>query len=124
MSSNTLVQVSGLTRYYNQHCAVNNVSFELARGDVLGFLGPNGAGKSTAMQMLTGNLSPSAGEITINGIDLLDRPKHPKQPIGYLPEQPPVYRELTVDEYLDYCARLNRIPRNKIAAALATAKDR
>jgi ABC-2 type transport system ATP-binding protein len=124
MSSNTLVQVTGLTRYYNQHCAVNAVSFELARGDVLGFLGPNGAGKSTTMQMLTGNLSPSAGEIIINGIDLLDRPKDAKRAIGYLPEQPPVYRELTVNEYLEYCARLNRIARNKIAPALAMAKDR
>ena len=124
MSSNTLVTASGLYRYYNQHCAVNNVSFELSRGDVLGFLGPNGAGKSTAMQMLTGNLSPSAGEIIINGIDLLDRPKDAKRDIGYLAEQPPVYRELTVNEYLDYCARLNRIPRERRARALATARER
>ena len=124
MSATPLVHTANLYRYYSQTCAVDNVSFDLARGDVLGFLGPNGAGKSTTMQMLTGNLSPSAGEIIINGIDLLDRPKDAKQAIGYLAEQPPVYRELTVDEYLAYCARLNRIPRNRIAAALATAKDR
>ncbi|MGB5261763.1 MAG: ATP-binding cassette domain-containing protein [Gammaproteobacteria bacterium] len=124
MSPNTLVKAAGLYRYYNQHCAVHDVSFELSRGDVLGFLGPNGAGKSSTMQMLTGNLSPSAGEITINGIDLLDRPKDAKGEIGYLPEQPPVYRELTVNEYLDYCMRLNRIPREGRARALATAKER
>jgi ABC-2 type transport system ATP-binding protein len=124
MSSNTLVRAANLYRYYSQQCAVDNVSFELSRGDVLGFLGPNGAGKSSTMQMLSGNLAPSAGEITINGIDLLDRPKAAKLEIGYLAEQPPVYRELTVDEYLDYCARLNRIPRGQRAQALATAKER
>ncbi len=124
MSSNTLVKATGLYRYYNQHCAVNDVSFELSRGDVLGFLGPNGAGKSSTMQMLTGNLSPSAGQITINGIDLLDQPKQAKREIGYLAEQPPVYRELTVDEYLEYCARLNRIPRSRRVQALTMAKER
>ena len=124
MPPNTLVRTANLYRYYNQHCAVNDVSFELSRGDVLGFLGPNGAGKSSTMQMLTGNLSPSAGEITINGVDLLEQPKRAKLDIGYLAEQPPVYRELTVDEYLDYCARLNRIPREDRARALAMAKER
>ena len=124
MSNIPLVQVDHLTRYYSQNRAVNDVSFNLARGEVLGFLGPNGAGKSTTMQIITGNLAPSAGQISIDGVDLLDQPKQAKQSIGYLPEQPPVYRELTVDEYLQYCARLNRIPRSRIGAAVATAKDR
>ena len=124
MTSSTLVKVNGLYRYYNRHCAVDDVSFTLSRGDVLGFLGPNGAGKSSTMQMLTGNLSPSAGEIVINDIDLLDHPKEAKRHIGYLAEQPPVYRELTVNEYLDYCAHLNRIPRDRRARALEMAKDR
>lgn len=124
MSNSPLVQVDHLTRYYSLTCAVNDVSFNLARGEVLGFLGPNGAGKSTTMQMITGNLAPSAGQISIDGVDLLDQAKKAKQAIGYLPEQPPVYRELTVDEYLQYCARLNRIPRSSIAAAVATAKER
>ena len=124
MSNTPLVQVDRLTRYYSKTCAVNDVSFNLARGEVLGFLGPNGAGKSTTMQIITGNLAPSAGQISIDGVDLLDRPKQAKQAIGYLPEQPPVYRELTVDEYLQYCARLNRIPRSRIGAAIATAKER
>jgi ABC-2 type transport system ATP-binding protein len=116
MSNQTLVHVEHLTRYYSLNCAVNDVSFDLAKGDVLGFLGPNGAGKSSTMQIITGNLAPNAGQICIAGIDLLDQPKRAKQEIGYLPEQPPVYRELTVDEYLLYCARLNRIPRGKTAA--------
>ncbi len=124
MSNTPLVQVSSLYRYYSQACAVCDVSFELARGDVLGFLGPNGAGKSTTMQMITGNLAPSAGAIRILGIDLLDEPRRAKLEIGFLPEQPPVYRDLTVDEYLDYCARLHRIERRRRAAAIDTARER
>jgi ABC-2 type transport system ATP-binding protein len=124
MPKPALVHAANLYRYYSQTCAVSDVSFDLARGDVLGFLGPNGAGKSSTMQMITGNLAPSAGQINILGIDLLDQPKRAKREIGYLPEQPPVYRELTVDEYLGYCARLNRIVRNRRQSAIDTAKDR
>jgi ABC-2 type transport system ATP-binding protein len=124
MSSQELIHIEHLHRDYGHIRAVDDVSFELARGEVLGFLGPNGAGKSTTMQMITGNLAPSGGEIRICGIDLLDQPKRAKREIGYLPEQPPVYRELTVDEYLNYCARLNRIARRDIARAVATAKER
>jgi gliding motility-associated transport system ATP-binding protein len=124
MSNQELIRIDHLHRDYGQIRAVDDVSFELARGEVLGFLGPNGAGKSTTMQMITGNLAPSAGEIRICGIDLLDQAKRAKSEIGYLPEQPPVYRELTVDEYLTYCARLNRIARREIARAVATAKER
>jgi len=124
MSNETLVHVEHLTRYYSLTRAVSDVSFDLAKGEVLGFLGPNGAGKSSTMQMITGNLAPNAGQVCIAGIDLLDQPKRAKLEIGYLPEQPPVYRELTVDEYLLYCARLNRIPRGKTAIAIALAKER
>jgi ABC-2 type transport system ATP-binding protein len=124
MPRDTLIHVEHLTRYYSLTCAVNDVSFELAKGEVLGFLGPNGAGKSSTMQMITGNLAPGAGQISIAGIDLLDQPKRAKLEIGYLPEQPPVYRELTVDEYLRYCAKLNRIPRTRQSRAVATAKER
>jgi ABC-2 type transport system ATP-binding protein len=124
MSRQALVQVKHLTRYYSQTCAVNDVSFDLAKGEVLGFLGPNGAGKSSTMQMITGNLAPGAGQVNIAGIDLLEQPKQAKQEIGYLPEQPPLYRELTVDEFLRYCAQLNRIPRSNISSAMAIAKER
>lgn len=124
MTPSTLVSVQGLSRYYGALCAVDNLDFQMQRGEVLGFLGPNGAGKSTTMQMISGNLAPSSGRILINDVDLLDEPKRAKADIGYLPEQPPLYRELTVDEYLRFCARLNRIPRHKVAAAMASAKLR
>ena len=123
-NNNLLVKVDNLYRYYDHHCAVENLNFELHRGEILGFLGPNGAGKTTTMQILAGNLAPSAGQILINGVDLLDQPRRAKSAIGYLPEQPPLYPDFTVDEYLDYCARLNRVPRNKVYAARASAKER
>lgn len=119
-----LVQVERLHRYYGGHCAVRDLTFELRQGEVLGFLGPNGAGKSTTMQILAGNLAPSAGRVTINGIDLLDEPQAAKAHIGYLPEQPPLYPEFTVDEYLGYCARLHGIARRAVAAAVARARAR
>ena len=120
----SLIQVDQLYRYYGDHCAVNNVSFSLERGEILGFLGPNGAGKSTTMQMICGNLAPTAGQIAINGIDILDKPKEAKRELGYLPEVPPVYRDLTTDEFLDYCARLHRIPRASIGKVVENAKER
>jgi ABC-2 type transport system ATP-binding protein len=119
-----LIQVDQLTRYYGDHCAVNNVSFTLEKGEILGFLGPNGAGKSSTMQMICGNLAPTSGQILINGLDILDNPREAKRELGYLPENPPVYRELTVDEYLDYCARLHRVPRDRLKPALDRAKER
>ena len=124
MSSDILVKVEHLSRHYGSLQAVNTVAFAVRRGEVLGFLGPNGAGKSTTMQMITGNLAPSAGRIEICGIDLLDQPKQAKAQIGYLPEQPPLYRELSVDEYLRFCARINRLAKDKIKSALQSAKER
>jgi ABC-2 type transport system ATP-binding protein len=85
---------------------------------------PNGAGKTTTMQIISGNLAPSGGSVTIAGHDLLDDPRAAKSQIGYLPEQPPLYRELTVDEYLDYCAALNRLPRAQRRRAREAAKER
>lgn len=116
-----LVQVENLSRRYGDTLAVNQLSFSLKKGEVLGFLGPNGAGKSTSMQMITGNLAPTTGQITINGYDMIDEPIQAKSCIGYLPENPPVYRELTVNEYLTYCARLHRIPSSRLKTALQDA---
>ncbi len=124
MTDTPLVSVLHVSRHYGQLQAVQDVSFSLQKGEVLGFLGPNGAGKSTTMQIITGNLAPSAGRVHIAGQDLLEQPKAAKAEIGYLPEQPPLYRELTVDEYLRFCARLNRIRRDKVAAAVKRAKSR
>jgi len=124
MAQEILIDTEHLYRYYGPTCAVQDVSFQLAKGDVLGFLGPNGAGKSSTMQMLTGNLAPSAGKIRVRGIDLLDNPKRAKHELGYLPEQPPLYREHTVDEFLTYCGRLHRVSGNRLRVAVDQAKQR
>ncbi|MDJ0890436.1 MAG: ATP-binding cassette domain-containing protein [Gammaproteobacteria bacterium] len=124
MSTEILVRVEGLERYYGEHAAVRGVSFDVKRGEVLGFLGPNGAGKSTTMQIIAGSLAPSAGQVIVNGADILDRPREAKRQTGYLPEQPPLYRELTVDEYLRYSARLHGITRKGIDSAMQRAKSR
>ncbi len=118
------MRIEHLSRHYGELQAVNAVSFELKRGEVLGFLGPNGAGKSTTMQMITGNLAPTAGKITINGLDLLDQPKLAKAEIGYLPEQPPLYIELSVEEYLHFCAKINGINRAAQSKAVNKALER
>lgn len=122
--ANTLIKVEHLSRNYGPLTAVSDISFELNQGEVLGFLGPNGAGKSTSMQIITGNLAPSQGSIKVCGIDLLEQPKLAKAEIGYLPEQPPLYRELSVDEFLTFCARINRINRNQVTSAVDKAKQR
>ena len=124
MSNQALIQVSGLNRFYGEYHAVNDFNLTLHQGEVLGLLGPNGAGKSTTMQMLTGNISPSAGEIIINGIDLLENPQQAKRSIGYLPEQPPVYRDMTSNEFLTYCASLHDIPKYKRQVAKDTVIER
>lgn len=118
------VEAIELTRLYGGREAVSNVSFTLSKGEVLGFLGPNGAGKSTTMKMLTGNLAPSNGSVKICGIDMIEQPKEAKALIGYLPEMRPLYKELTVDEYLTIAARLHRVSAAHIKKAVEIAKER
>lgn len=120
----TLIEAKHLSRHYGEQCAVDDISFTLCKGEVLGFLGPNGAGKTSTMQMLCGNLAPSVGEIRINGFDLLEQPKQAKQCLGYLPDTPPLYKELTINEFLEYCARLHRLPFRRINSSIYTAKER
>jgi ABC-2 type transport system ATP-binding protein len=120
----SLISVNNLTRRYGDAAVVNNISFELAAGEIMGFLGPNGAGKSTTMQMLTGNLAPTLGEISINGVDLLDSPKIAKASLGYLPETPPLYKEMTVTEYLVFCARLHLINKSQLKMVCNSAIER
>ena len=121
--ADALIQVVNLSRYYQNHRAINHLSFTLAAGEVLGFLGPNGAGKSTTMQVITGNLAPSEGEVTIAGHDIIEAPREAKGRLGYLPEHPPLYRDASVDEFLRYCARLHRITRAAVSAAVARVKQ-
>ncbi|MEI8362703.1 MAG: ATP-binding cassette domain-containing protein [Betaproteobacteria bacterium] len=122
--NNFTVEAIELTRLYGGREAVSNVSFTLSKGQVLGFLGPNGAGKSTTMKMLTGNLAPSNGSVKICGIDMMENPKEAKALIGYLPEMRPLYKELTVDEYLTIAARLHRVSAGNIKKAVEVAKER
>jgi ABC-2 type transport system ATP-binding protein len=103
-----LIEVQNLTKKYGQKAAVNNLSFVVNDGEILGFLGPNGAGKSTTMNILTGYISSTEGKALINGIDILDEPLKAKKFIGYLPENPPLYIDMTVKDYLDFIYRLKK----------------
>lgn len=121
-----LVTLSTQNLYRNfGHCvAVCDVNLQLRRGEVLGLLGPNGAGKSTTMRMLTGNLAPSSGSIEICGIDLLGKPLEAKLRLGYLPEIPPLYFDMTVNEYLLLVARLHRVNKQVMQIVLKNVKQR
>lgn len=124
MLDTPLIEAKHIFRYYAQNAVVNDVSFCLNKGEVLGFLGPNGAGKSTTMQMLTGNIAPSSGSISIMGLDLAKHAADCKGYIGYCPETPPLYKELTVDEYLIYCAQIHNINNKQLNQYLDDAKER
>ena len=104
-----MIQVKNLSKKYGSHVAVDNVSFTVNDGEILGFLGPNGAGKSTTMNIVTGYLSATAGSVTIDGYDILENPNEAKMRIGYLPEQPPLYLDMTVKEYLYFIYDLKRV---------------
>lgn len=117
-----LLAISSLSRRFGDFSAVDQISFTLNAGDILGFLGPNGAGKSTTMRMISGGLAPSAGRVEIAGIDLHESPLQAKAHIGYLPENPPLYPELTVDEYLRYAAELRNVPTTAITSAMTAVK--
>lgn len=103
-----MIEVKNLTKKYGDKLAVNNISFKVEKGEILGFLGPNGAGKSTTMNMLTGYISSTSGHILINGKDILEQPKEAKANIGYLPEIPPLYLDMTVDAYLNFMFDLKK----------------
>ncbi len=97
-----MIQVEHLSKSYGTHRALRDISFSIGEGEVVGFLGPNGAGKSTTMNILTGCLSAGGGRVTVDGIDILEAPAEAKRRIGYLPEQPPLYTDMTVEEYLGF----------------------
>lgn len=103
-----MIEVKNLTKQYGQKKAVDDISFTVNDGEILGFLGPNGAGKSTTMNMLTGYISSTSGQALINGVDILDDPMRAKRDIGYLPEMPPLYLDMTVKEYLNFVYDLKK----------------
>lgn len=110
-----MIEVKNLCKHYGDKKAVNNISFEVKDGEILGFLGPNGAGKSTTMNMITGYISSTSGEAIINGVDIMENPKKAKSFIGYLPEIPPIYVDMTVKGYLNFVYDLKKckLPRSK-----------
>lgn len=114
-----MIEVKDLTKRYGDHLAVDHLSFCVEKGQVYGFLGANGAGKSTTMNMLTGYIAPSEGEIRIHGKDILREPEEAKKCIGYLPELPPVYMDMTVKEYLAFVAELKKVPKKEVKEQLA-----
>ena len=107
----TLIEVKNLTKRYGDHTAVKNLSFQVEEGQIYGFLGPNGAGKSTTMNIITGYIASTEGTVIINGHDILEEPEEAKKCIGYLPEQPPLYTDMTVIEYLRLAAELKKVPK-------------
>lgn len=124
MNPETLVNVEAVCRDYGGFRAVDDISFNVRRGEVLGFLGPNGAGKSTTMRIICGVLAATSGSVSIAGHDIVDEPILAKRHLGFLPEQPPLYRDSGVDDYLYYCASLRRMPGKKLENATENAKQR
>ena len=121
-----MIEISQLTKKYGTHVAVDDLNLTIEPGRIYGFLGPNGAGKSTTMNMITGYLGATEGIIKINGFDILAQPEDAKKCIGYLPELPPLYMDMTVEEYLLFAAELKKIPKEKrkpyVEDAMATTK--
>src|SRR5579862_5311956 len=119
-----MIKVEGLTKRYARHVAVDNISFEVEKGQIVGFLGPNGAGKTTTMRVLTCFMPPTSGTATVAGFDVLENPLEVKKRIGYLPETPPVYPEMEVAEYLTFVGRLKGIPAANIQRRVNEVAER
>lgn len=113
-----MIEVKNLTKKYGDHIAVDHLNFHVKKGKIYGFLGPNGAGKTTTMNMITGYIAATEGEIIVNGHDIYDEPELAKKSIGYLPELPPVYMEMTPDEYLKFAAELKGVDKAKRKAMI------
>ncbi len=115
-----MITVNGLTKKYAHTTAVDQISFEVQQGQIVGFLGPNGAGKTTTMRMLTCFLTPTSGTATVAGFDILEQPLEVKKRIGYLPETPPVYPEMRIAEYLSFVGQLKGLVRIRTCAPEST----
>ena len=118
-----MIEVNTLVKRYGDHTAVDHLSFKIEKGKIYGFLGPNGAGKSTTMNMITGYIASTEGTVRIDGHDILEEPEAAKKCIGYLPEQPPLYFDMTVLEYMKFVADLKKIPKDKKATMIEEVMD-
>jgi len=119
-----VIEVQNLTKRYGPFTAVNDVSFKVERGEILGFLGPNGAGKTTTMRVLTGYMPPTEGKAFVAGYDVIEQPIEAKRRTGYLPETPPLYPDMTVQDYLTFCARIRGVPRSERPTRVRKAMER
>ncbi|MBO4363523.1 MAG: ATP-binding cassette domain-containing protein [Clostridia bacterium] len=108
-----MIEIRNLVKTYGKVTALDDVSFDVGKGEILGFLGPNGAGKSTAMNIITGYIAPTSGSVIVDGIDVADKPLEVRKMIGYLPEQPPLYGDMTVNEYLNFICDLKSVSQKK-----------
>ena len=118
-----MIEVTNLVKRYGNHTAVDHLSFQIEKGKIYGFLGPNGAGKSTTMNMITGYIASTEGKVVIDGHDILEEPEEAKKCIGYLPEQPPLYFDMTVLEYMKFAAELKKIPRKERESMIEEVMD-
>lgn len=119
-----MIKVDGLTKRYARNVAVDNISFEVEKGQIVGFLGPNGAGKTTTMRVLTCFLPPTSGKASVAGFDVLEQPIEVKRRIGYLPETPPLYPEMEVKEYVRYVGQLKGVAHSELDAKVNEACER
>jgi ABC-2 type transport system ATP-binding protein len=119
-----MIEVKGLTKYYGDQAAVRDLTFSISRGEVIGFLGLNGAGKTTALKILGCVLLPTAGEVTVDGIDIASDPHAVRRRIGFLPDSPPLYGEMTVGDFLGFAARLRGVPSADVPARVAEAEEK
>jgi ABC-type multidrug transport system, ATPase component len=122
--SEPIVRIEKLSHRYASSWAIRDINIEIPRSGIVGLLGSNGAGKSTTMNILCGALNQTEGNVFINGINMREKPEEAKKLIGFLPQHPPLYMDLTVDEYLYYCAALRRMPKNTVDAAVKEARER
>jgi ABC-2 type transport system ATP-binding protein len=119
-----MIKVEGLTKRYGDVTAIEDLSFQVEKGEIVGFLGPNGAGKTTTMRIITGFLASTDGTVSVSGQDIFEKPMEVKKRIGYLPEQPPLYADMTVVGYLKFVAKIKGVPRSTRAAAMDRVVER